>query len=104
MREIHVRGKLVGVVNDKNEYVTKRYTYKHFFKKGQGYPISVEALKEAKRCGALSVVIIEVGKETRKFSAPISSYLNGTVIKYSGYDEQKYIKLKDMKLIEEEEK
>ena len=100
--EIKLNGKRIGETIE-DVYVTPRKFTSHFFRKGQGYPISTDVLKDLKLSGIKWIVIIEERKDESKhrYYCPIEDYLWGQVLKEGEFDEQRCVPLKEMKRIDE---
>lgn len=92
---IEVNGKIVGYI-DGDSYFTRRFSKKHFFRKQQGYPISVAVLSKLKNNGVKYIVIIEINKKLHEtwYRCFVSDFDNIVPFKEEEYDLQKCIPLR----------
>jgi len=87
-------GEVVG-----NIYMTWRTPKKHFYIKGQGYPISTSILDRLKELGVTIIRIIEINRKdgrNKVYETMIEHYETATTFQENGYDEQKCCPLKRM--------
>ena len=81
-------------------FITVRNTRKHYYKLGQGYPISDEALKFLKENNIENIIIKEYGKTIRRFKSTVSSYLKGDLIQHEPFELQRIIPLRNLQIIQ----
>lgn len=98
---IYLGDNWVGEVEG-DKYFSPRVFDKHYYFKGQGYPISVSVLDDAKSKGAKFVVIIESrkGEPVRAFMAEMRSYDILPSFQERGFDLQKCVPLRYMKSVQ----
>jgi len=96
MNEIKLNGKTVGkTVGDK--YFTSRNAKTHFYKKRQGYPISVSVLNELKSRGIKKIILRESNRSDRRiliYWCFVSDFDFVSSFKEKKYDVQKCIPLR----------
>jgi len=99
---VKVDGKVVGeLINNRKTYLTPRNSTKHFYRKAQGYPISVNVLELLKIHGVKDIVVLETRKDgtRKKYRVFVSDYNNVEIFKEPDYDFQKCIPLRRMETI-----
>jgi 5'(3')-deoxyribonucleotidase len=65
MKEVFLKDKLIGYI-DENTYYTSRNPKEHFFRKRQGYPISVSILNYLKELKIKYIVITEYNRNDKQ--------------------------------------
>jgi len=91
----------VATVNGVRCFITHiKKPSRHFYIKGQGYPINYELLKVLERAGVGCIIIPEDGKTGfRCYLANVRDYLDGALIKEPLTEPQKVIPLRQLKMI-----
>ena len=99
--DIYNQGKKVGEIID-SVYVTHRDSRKHFYRKMQGYPISVSVLKILEKNNVRMIQIIEhrANGEIKNYTAYLSDYAYFAQFQEMGHDPQKCIPLRLMKRLD----
>jgi len=92
----------VATINGVRCFITHiKKPSKHFYTKGQGYPINYELLKVLERAGVGCIIIPEDGKTGfRCYLAKVEDYLDGVLVKEPFIEPQKVIPLKQLKMID----
>lgn len=86
----------------KDMFVTYRRYPMHFFRKGQGYPISVSALEMLQQQGVTKIKIIEKREgelAEHEYICDLQLYLNGSPVHEEHNDEQMVVPLELMERI-----
>jgi len=100
--KFYIKNKFVGEANG-DIYTTKRSAKEHYYRKGQGYPISVSILDKLKQIGVKYIMIKEYDRYDgieKKYLTFVSSYDYVKPFKEGNFDEQKCIMLKNMEELE----
>jgi hypothetical protein len=99
--DIYNQGKKVGEIIDR-VYITHRDSRKHFYRKMQGYPISVSVLKTLKKNNVHMIQIIEhrANGDIKNYTAYLSDFTYFSQFQEMGHDPQKCIPLRLMKLLD----
>lgn len=94
--KVLIKGKLIGEICE-DTYITYRRPAEHFYRIGQGYPISSNLLDKLNARGVrfITIVVRECGRPT-SYRIQIEKYLAAFPFNWKDYDEQKCVKLKDM--------
>ena len=97
--KVFLAGKLVGEICG-DIYITHRKTGIHYYRMGNGYPISSLLLDKLKAGGVHSIVIVEHAHDgIKSYSCNLASYLASPSIQWAGFDEQRCVPLKDMQML-----
>lgn len=90
----------VGVIKNKIFYTHRDTQKKHFYRKGQGYPIANEVLKDLKQKGVVTIRIIEKRvHDMIAYEAPLTQYLEAVMIAEGGFELQRCVPLKHLKIV-----
>ena len=96
-QKLKVNGKMVGAVKN-GIYFTVRHKNKHFFWKGDGYPISESVLERLKKLEVKRIRIME--KPSGKvFECDLEMYLYGDEFHEAGYDAQRCVAMHNLREI-----
>lgn len=91
---------IVGQIVDNRVYESHRSSAEHFFRMGQGYPITVTILRELEKLGIETIRIIErTAKVINVYECPIKEYIYGKEFSVGGFEEQRCVPLKKMRKV-----
>jgi len=93
----------VGKIVD-DTYYSRRSFKVHFYRIGEGYPISVSILNHLKATNVKFVIIIEYDRnvgEEQIYRCNVSDYDSRASFKWAGHDEQKCVPLRRMEMMKE---
>ena len=101
--EVYIKERMVGYI-DGDTYFTRRSAKLHFFRRSQGYPISVSVLKTLKQHKTKWVVVIEYDRDDEKevfYRCYVSDYESLISFQEEGFDEQKCMPLRRMEKLKD---
>lgn len=91
-------GRLCGhYYPERKMYISERTAKIHYYKKGAGYPITNEILKNLKSRGCEHIIIKEIRAVGFKmWHAPLQKYLDAVMITEGDFEPQRCVPLKEM--------
>jgi len=97
---IYYDKRMVGKIRG-DAYVTWRTSKAHYYRKGQGYPITNEVLHELKKRNVKRVVIIEkrADDSSRAYETTLQEYLDAVMITEGDFEPQRCVPLKQLKIL-----
>ena len=85
-----------GVIQE-GKYVSVRYPKKHYFIKGNSYPISTEILNWLREHGINDILIVEKCiKGDKHWNGTVAQYLDGADVKEGDFEHQKSVPLSEL--------
>lgn len=99
-KPVLINGKMVGYISG-DTYYTHRESVLHFYRKQQGYPISVTVLDHLKQYRIKHIIILETRKDKslKKYRCFVSDFDHIMPFREDGFDSQKCIPLRRWEIL-----